>query len=339
MSKQTQSGGKFIASGSFGCVHYPHLQCLDGKVLPKSVGKVFFDHRDMDEELRTNVHVQKVIDPDNRFTIPLVGQCKVKKFLKSDQFDLCPTPQKDANPQHYYQLLYPHAGKSVFDIITKKYKSQSTLTKHFLEVFLGMHSILDGLEALNKHQYIHADIKLDNLMMKDKRLYLIDFGISQPERDFYSTQNIHGALSASQVYYPPEFKVFIKKHNSFDEFHNDFLMAWKYDQRLYDILKSIHADVYDDDMIHTFKMSRRAIQNHASKADTFSLGIELLELLLICRIPQTVSNRNKKMTIFIDMYLNLIKGMTRLDPKARLSVPEIKHQYKAIVKHLQRKNK
>lgn len=327
-------GGKFIASGSFGCVHYPHLQCSDGTNIPKAIGKLFFDTRDMNEERDTTMYVQNTIDPHHKFTIPLVGQCKVKKFLKRDQIKRCLTPLKNTKPQHYQQLLYPHAGTSVFSIITKNYKSQSTLTKHFFKIFLGMQNIIEGLQALNKHQYIHADIKLDNLMMKQGQLYLIDFGIAQHEHEMYSIKNTNGILSADQVYYPPEFKAFTKKYRSFNDFHNDYLHAWKDDGELFNILQEIHRNNYDEDIRNAFKMTRSTIKSLAAKTDTFSLGIELLELLVICRIPQTVSNnanRSIKLSTFIEMYIELIRGMTRLDPHARWSVSEVKKQYSLMV--------
>lgn len=334
MSVSVHDGGKFIASGSFGCVHYPHLQCSNGKNVPKAVGKLFFDPIDMEEEMKTAMHVQKVIDPQHKFTIPLVGKCQVKKFMERDQFKLCPTPYKNTNPQRYYQLLYPHAGKSVLSIIAKAYKSKSTLTNHFIKIVLCMQNIIDGLKTLNKHHYIHADIKLDNLMMKKGKLHLIDFGIAQHEATFYNPKTNYGTLSADQVYYPPEFKAFVNNFTSFQDFHSNFLQSWKNDGELYKVLKNIHVATYNQDMHDVYKMSRRSIQNQASKADTFSLGIELLELLLICRIPQDVSSRNKRMITFVNMYLDLVRGMTRLNPKERWSVSQVQQHYAKIVKQL-----
>ncbi len=173
--------------------------------------------------------------------------------------------------------------------------------------------------------------------MNRGKLYMIDFGIAQHETTFYNLKTNNGTLSADQVYYPPEFKAFIKNHKSFQEFHSDFLHSWKDDGDLYKVLKNIHVATYEQDMHDTFKMTRRAIQNQASKADTFSLGIDLLELLLICRIPQTISSRNKKMITFVNMYLDLVRGMTRLNPKERWLVAQVQQHYADTVKYLNEK--
>jgi serine/threonine protein kinase len=329
-----QTGGKFIAKGSFGCVHYPHIQCVGMRNVPKTVGKVFFDDRDMQEELQTSLSVQKTIDPNNEFTIPLIAHCRIKALRNSDEFEKCVLPADRKTTLDYQQLLYPHAGVSVFHIITKDYKSQSTINKHFLKIFRALHNIIDGLIALNRHRYVHQDIKLDNIMMKNNKLFLIDFGIAQPENMIFHQSNLYGTLTADQVYYPPEFKAFTKKYKTYTDFHAWFLQSWKDDIELYDILQNIHASTYDTDMQKVFKMTKRHISEQAQKIDTFSLGIELLELLIICRVPKTISSRNKKMITFVELYIDLVRGMTRIDPKERWTVSQVKNKYNLIIEFL-----
>lgn len=323
-------GGKYIASGSFGCVHYPHLRCVGLNNIPKAVGKIFFDNHDMKTEVHTALQVQSTIDPKNEFTIPLLAQCTVKSIRKSDEFERCPTPNQNNNPKQYQQLIYPYAGKTVFHIITKKYKSQSTLTKNFFKIFSQLFSVIKGLKALNDHHYIHADIKLDNLMMNKGKLYLIDFGIAQLETSIFNLKTRNYLLSADQVYYPPEFKAFTKKHKSFEGFHNFYLQTWKNDEWLFNVLKDIHRDTYDTDIKNVFRMTKRDIIQQAHKTDTFSLGIELLELLLICRIHKTKNN-----TKFINMYIDLIRGMTRLDPTKRFTADQVYQEYMSIISFME----
>ncbi len=327
-------GGKFLASGSYGCVHYPHLRCVGLNNIPRAVGKVFFDQRDMKTEVHTALQVQSIIDPKSEFTIPLLAQCTVKSVRETDEFERCVAPHSHQNPRQYQQLIYPYAGKTVFHIITKKYKSQYTLTKNFFKIFAQMHSVIKGLKSLNDHHYIHADIKLDNLMMNKGRLYLIDFGIAQPETTLFNLKTNHYLLSADQVYYPPEFKAFTKKHKSFEGFHNFYLETWKNDDWLFNVLKHIHRDTYDTDIKNVFKMTKRDILQQAHKTDTFSLGIELLELVLICRIHPTKNNAK-----FLDMYVDLIRGMTRLDPTKRLTATQVYQQYLSIISFMQTNNK
>jgi serine/threonine protein kinase len=290
----------------------------------------------MKTEVHTALQVQSIIDPKNEFTIPLLAQCTVKSFRKSDEFERCVTPTQNSNtnPQQYQQLIYPYAGKTVFHIITKKYKSQSTLTKNFFKIFSQLYSVIKGLKALNDHHYIHADIKLDNLMMNKGKLYLIDFGIAQSESNIFNLKTGNYLLSADQVYYPPEFKAFTKKHKSFEGFHNFYLETWKNDEWLFNVLKDIHRDTYDTDIKNVFKMTKRDILQQAHKTDTFSLGIELLELVLICRI-NTRSFATKNNAKFINMYFDLIRGMTRLDPMKRLSAEQVYQEYMSIISYMQ----
>jgi hypothetical protein len=141
-------------------------------------------------------------------------------------------------------------------------------------------------------------------------------------------------LSADQVYYPPEFKAFTKKHKSFEGFHNFYLETWKNDEWLFNVLKDIHRDTYDTDIKNVFKMTKRDILQQAHKTDTFSLGIELLELVLICRI-NTRSFATKNNAKFINMYFDLIRGMTRLDPMKRLSAEQVYQEYMSIISYMQ----
>ena len=46
----TQSGGKFLGQGTYGCVFFPAYKCEGKQTVPEGVGKVFADVKEADVE-------------------------------------------------------------------------------------------------------------------------------------------------------------------------------------------------------------------------------------------------------------------------------------------------
>ena len=75
-------GGKYLGSGTYGCIFYPAINCNDGST-PHGVGKIFADKQESDEEKRLGNKIES-FDNSSAFTNPLIHTCKVskKKLLK-----------------------------------------------------------------------------------------------------------------------------------------------------------------------------------------------------------------------------------------------------------------
>lgn len=318
-----QRGGKYMASGIYGCTFNPHLKCIDVSNKKNTIGKVFSDQDEHDAELYVMQQIKKDIDPLNKFTVPFYGSCDVHYYRKTDGASTC-THLDQSNPRQHKQLLYAYGGKP----LSAKLEKQGSIDK-LLKVLPKFLPLLEGLVKFNKYGIVHLDLKTDNILIHKSNLYLIDFGIMQSEKDIFTNKNVRVLLHDCS-WYPPEFKVFLfKKANGFDKLF----------KRVSDNFQGSNQDVAKG-LTNTLKLNlkddleaffnddppKKEFKKYASKVDVYSLGILLFKLYLWSGFHKKTYKRPTVKTTIKEKLVELLRGMVQFDPRKRLTTTEAHQQ-------------
>ena len=187
-------GGKFIASGSFGCVFHPPLPCKENniKYVDKSnIGKVFAYHTELQNEKRINNIVEK-IDPKHLFTRKLLGVCNIDdtKITGDVDIDSCKHYKKGSQ-----QLIFEDGGNDLTSIDDDQFTR--------LQFLCMLMPIMRGIIKMQNKGYVHFDIKPLNMLI-DERIVLIDFG-SAVKHDRILSKD-YEILEYPYRYYPIELR-------------------------------------------------------------------------------------------------------------------------------------
>lgn len=208
--KNTQTGGKFIGKGGFGCVVAPALKCSKkDKYTDMMVSKVIPTHDiHYSNELKIS-QVLKKIDPAKKYYLTFEKYCFINQ-IPDDRRDFVNVhylndeltkwevvegqPEKDKNACRLELALKPinlimdYGGYSLTDIGAVSMKLQGTKAKMH-QLFIDnlasnvKHLVL-GLVKMHFNRIVNRDIKLRNIMMsfnketKQVQLRYIDFGLS-----------------------------------------------------------------------------------------------------------------------------------------------------------------
>ena len=96
--------------------------------------------------------VMRALDPTGRYHARLVVDCETGR---------------------HHQLIYEYAGPT---LLTVKWSIQPQHRQWF---YLGLYNLMEGLQLLHRHQYVHGDVKPDNIATSPfYHLRLIDFGLA-----------------------------------------------------------------------------------------------------------------------------------------------------------------
>jgi len=211
----------YIASGSYGCVIKPGYICKKeenikkkkkSKIIANTVSKLFPKKKEWLREINLHEIVQKEIDPDNKFTIKLIDSCEiVPSILKSTQkIEKCKLVNQ-YQKENIYQIIYENGGIDLYNIIIKRTYPDISERFNIINALHSFISIFEGLKILAIKNYIHHDIKLDNILydINKNKFILIDFGLL---RNISKTFDYVAFLfkdphNLTFKYYPPEYNI------------------------------------------------------------------------------------------------------------------------------------
>lgn len=201
LSSDSCTNKTLLDSGADGCVIQPpitqHIKPgLKKKISNKDIGKLFIkEHRYLSEiELLNNI--QK-LDPKNKFTISVKQHSRIPMSIMNECNYEIKNCLKYESYKPYYQIIMENAGTRI-DLFDKKIKYNI-----FLKSFL---KYIEGLNTLVSKNYVHCDIKPRNVMIKNNKLNLIDFGHMKKIDEIYIIYRL-STLKFNYKYYPPEFYV------------------------------------------------------------------------------------------------------------------------------------
>lgn len=332
--KDKHQGGKFIGSGSYGCVFKPHLKCKDINNIPNTVGKIFDRLKDFEEEYNISKMIQRDIDPKAEFTVPMLTSCDVQYVRKTDQFSKCDLVKPSMKPSHYKQIIYPNAGKDI-DTILENQTSMRGSPTNFLKLLVAFRPIIDGLTRFNNKQLIHNDIKPNNIMYKKGRLFLIDFGEMLHQDDLFTRYMVPNFVD-DIYWYPPECKAFIhSRSESSDALYRKVMNNFKGFRFIARALVT-HLRMNPMADLQSFYNAQVPQKEYktvcAHKVDVYALGLIILQLYIWSEFHEQIYKTNSPKAVIRDMVLNLIRGMVNFDPRRRSSSADALAQLDDIIK-------
>ena len=185
-----------IASGGQGCIFEPAIPCKSAKKNKKTkktkkkgkvISKVSFQERSTKREIDMNDVVRKIKDHEDWAIIwdKMCMTIPYKTLSQNSDIDEClDKKQIKKHPNKSFpQLIGPFGGDTYYEyglslLSTSAFKSQKAFDKALLTLCRGLTGVCLGIQELRKHKLIHGDISVRNVLLKDGKSYLIDFGLA-----------------------------------------------------------------------------------------------------------------------------------------------------------------
>jgi serine/threonine protein kinase len=321
----------FVGEGTYGCVFKPPVSCKNNqnKTNTTTVGKVFKSEKEFKKEVDINNIVLR-IDPKHKFTLPLVDTCKINNFTYKDQVNHCRLIDNPYNSIGFSQIIYKDGGENL-----KMVMNTVKGTPHgFINMLKLMKPVFLGLKQMIAHGYVHQDIKPQNMLYKNNRVYLIDFGLINTSSRIY-VEDQRYILKYDYPYYPPEYKLWVYS-NSFTTFYNRVLNNYQFitvvNNKKYNLLNVIQSMGIDikKELKDAYSLSANRYMQ-PFKVDIFSLGIVLLELYVWSGIFDKTYVKNSKANEVNNKIRNFICDMIRFDVSKRMDINTLLIKYKKLI--------
>jgi len=192
----------FIDSGSYGCVVTPPYFTDDSKTILEyknrnetDVGKIFkLNLQTFEKELALLQMVSK-IDPINKFTPKLKGALILNGSSITDKQTSKCLLNSTSRMKEYGEIIQENGGVRI-DQMTHKITYAD-----FLKMFL---TFIRGMVRMQKQGYVHQDIKPNNVLINEKKISLIDFGLMDYNTKIYNIKNKRLKYKEYR-FYPPEY--------------------------------------------------------------------------------------------------------------------------------------
>jgi len=347
---------ELIGKGSYGCVFRPSIPCkkhLSKKKTRKKsrVSKVFVKKHAASalKEFEMNKIIRKI--PNYKeWSYTWKEMCdppSYKNIKKIAEIDIC-LKKIDLNKKEYnkgaYMLIGEYGGitltKYAIKLFPKSaFKSKGNFIKSFMKLFKLIEPILNGVNELNKRKISHMDLSRGNIMVKDNKCYIIDFGLSCRYNNKISIKERSlKQVEGSRIYdpYPLDFiYAFASNENKKKEInayqsgnfrtnYDDYLLVHK--EVFY--RKNIEEDIFLN--LTTKSEKEKIIEN----LDTYSVGY-LVPQLLVELSEYHAIGKKQLLKCFnyteIQNHLALFKDMTEYDSVNRIPIAEACERFKHLL--------
>ena len=214
-------GGKLIGRGTYGCIYSPKLDTLQ----PCSIGNTPEDKKNyitkvisydnaIDEIKYSDLITSNISNWKDYFIIPneicLIApdstndernnfeNCKQTIQIPYSGFPITISPPlltkdipSDQKGFYYVALNMKKADEDLDGLLNSKNIDISSLD--FQELLESMLPLFEGINKLAENEIVHQDIKLANIVFhkKDKKMYLIDVGLSLKHHETFQNPNLH----------------------------------------------------------------------------------------------------------------------------------------------------
>jgi len=325
-------GGKQVAYGSFGCVFKPQLLCKGQSVRGDGVSKLM-ERKEAIGELSEQKYVDEVIDPGFKYHLRPPKMCEIGD-LDETQDDLkdCPLFRLGVPSdvrKDYAILQMENGGVSIQAYLSKLYESPGLRTmKNMMDFIFGMENLFKGIVDFKNNKFIHFDIKPGNIVYREEtnRFNFIDFGLGIKSDDINNVvHNRNNMFTSGYFIMPIELaflvrdlkvnrvediakKIYGKNKSSYKTTNASFAASDIYLKPLLD-----NIQIYDE----IFKIDKRNVARYMfDKIDVYSLGITLMQIIVVFTSSKFRYNFFNAERDFIDEISNLVRDM--INPVATL---------------------
>jgi serine/threonine protein kinase len=371
-TRKVRKGGKYIGHGTYGCTFRPAVRCKTNTVREANAISKLMLPKDAQDEYKLVPILQK-IDPDQRFTLYPYKICEPqlnavnlnRTYYKGECDALLKRPDKKA-------IFIKDGGEDLNKVFTRI--ATGPFNKLHRSVFRALHNIFLGLEQLHANDFVHLDIKKDNIVCKiisGKELHwfgflpgkptylmkLIDFGMSNTLDDALSKHKVpvdylcwpfdlrfifpnytNGTIDISLSEY--------EKHLAEIQLHR-YTAAQHFPYKLLKIT-SESPTVNDYKLIQDYLKAqspagkKEARNDILRKTDVYSVGLLLAGCYVKCtHIFKTghnsysnTSDANLHELVTVPLY-NLVDKMTHYDYRVRLTAKDAQIIYAQLLQNIE----
>ena len=266
-----------IGSGSYGTVFAPPINIIDNET-DDFVGKVLLtdNHHDIIQEWDASEYL-RAIDPENIYFVYPVKktQLSIQEYNKYAK-----KPLKYINPcKQLTQFVMKNGGQSIRSIARQTNLSFTCIVQCVLD-------IAQCIKVLQKNKLIHQDIHPGNIVKKDGKHRLIDFGMMITSSQYYSPFNM--LLNEEYAISPPEYRLlqYDRQKNNNIKYEQNLLAKYVgiNNEDLNDIFQNRYFVLSYNYLVKSLKDDEDSCcylkqKKSYNKADVYSLGVCLIEML------------------------------------------------------------
>mgnify|MGYP001420119039 CR=1 FL=1 len=191
------NGGLAIASGGFGCVFRPPIKCKNKKKTKKNrVSKLMlkeYANIEVNESKEFIKDIEKIPKSDKLFIIPR-EICNPDELTSNDLVNF----DNKCNSLTRYDITSKNINKSLKKVKIiqlpeggtdlKDYFDNNIITiDNFKNINTKLNLLLNGIVKINKKNIYHFDVKSSNMLIQNKNIRLIDWGLSSKIKKEYIT--------------------------------------------------------------------------------------------------------------------------------------------------------
>ena len=334
-------GGKYIASGAYGCVFKPAIKCKGDNTRTDGVSKLM-EKQEAQKEVHEQVKVDR-IDPSFEYHLEPPKICDIGDLDDiEDNIQRCHLVGKDiqSNLSDAALLQLPYGGIELKSAITMV--SKQSLEKK-IKFIMNMCNLFKGLADFDKNKFAHLDIKPPNILYnpEKERFNFIDFGLSAYYKDIKYDR--YFLFTSKYFVYPPE----LIMARPPDGQSISFSYISNYNKKVPDMLKSYYnikksflisemdSDILKDDKLKGIEKEELRYKIY-EKIDIYSLGLIMVHIFIkFTELQPDFSNmsinKGKYPHPFFEDFDKLIVSMTKNDFKLRSTPKEAYENMKEIV--------
>ena len=344
------NGGDLIGQGSYGCVFKPGLMC-NGK--PPSNNKIskLMIKKEAIKEINELKKIDK-IDKEFIFHIETPKICDISKndYINEPGIENCNIIRKTNRRDSLVNLEYNYGGITLKELLERNLINSEKLIKTY---FTNFENLFYGLYQMNKNNFMHNDIKDENIVIhpKDLKIKYIDFGLSR---------NINKNLSEFEIniykygYFAYPFETFLLNEEVYNHYKygssknidifNSMKLEYEFGFTPYINRKYIsgYYKLYETTWLNDKREYIELIKNTnyeefknelLKKLDIFSLGLVLMKSYYhIFNEKIDLTNiKSKKDNLLKYHLLELINAMTDSFYKERISAKEALRYYRVNI--------
>lgn len=354
---KTKKKSQFIGKGSFGCVFKPSIPCKKDfhkktKKKNKKVSKILIK-KGKNKYVKKEFDMNKIIRsiPNYKeWSYTWKEMCdppSYENMKEISEIDICLNKinkDKDDYNKLSHMLIGEYGGISLSKYCLKIFKKSSfSNKKSFLKAFLKLFKLIEplfkGSIELSKRKISHMDLSRGNIMIKDHKSYIIDFGLSCKYKDIKNIKKRSlGQFNGSRIYspYPLDFIYAYASKTDKEEEYDSFLdniYRENYDEYSYIHKNIFHRKNLEEDIFNNLTkqtLKKKIIEN----LDTYSIGYLVPHLILEISEKYKISKKifSKCMDYTeIQNHLALFKDMTEYEAINRIPIKEAYERYKSLI--------
>jgi len=205
----------FLGSGSFGCVIKPGYVCHNYQQEKfknlKTISKLFVSKEEWEKENRIQKMIEAEIDKTSKFTVKMLDSCPKPGSIAKEIKDIYKCKQVINEDNRIYQIIYEYGGVDLHRILSNVSQTATSRKINVLKIFVSLFDVLQGIEKMVLVDYIHHDIKIDNILYNEdtNKAKLIDFGFCVRRKDCYDNLSFffEDESNLQHQFFPVEFNL------------------------------------------------------------------------------------------------------------------------------------